>query len=332
MSKAIIYAPLAGISDSPSRKLAVRFGADMTVSELISSEGVIRNGKRTMELAKFDDSERMIGLQLFGANPTSMAQAAKILSSFGPDFIDINFGCPARKVVGKNGGSSVLRNLDLFKEIIIKVVDAVDLPVTVKMRSGWDSRNLTYIEAGKIAEGCGAAAVTLHPRTKAQGFEGEADWLQIAELKNELKIPVIGNGDIKNVTDARLMFDQTGCDGIMLGRVSVGNPWIFGRIKQYLKTGEIPPEPPITERLNVALEHFEMTLEEFGIPHGVYKMRSRFAWYLKGMPGASIIRARINRSRSAEEIKETITSYAGELRDKTASKKTADGIICTQSN
>jgi len=313
VSKAIIYAPLAGISDSPSRKLAVRFGADMTVSELISSEGVIRNGARTLELAKFENSERPIGLQLFGADPDSMAEAAKILSSFNPDFIDINFGCPARKVVRKNGGSSILRNLNLFKKIVKKIVNAIDLPVTVKMRSGWDSRSLTYLEAGKIAEDCGAAAVTLHPRTRAQGFSGKADWTQIAELKNEIKIPVIGNGDIKDVADAKLMFDLTGCDGIMLGRVSIGNPWIFRRIKEYLKTGEIPPEPPIAERLDLALKHFDMTLDEFGIPHGIFKMRSRFSWYLKGMPGASTIKGRINRSQSAEEIRCLINSYVEEL-------------------
>ena len=332
VSKAIIYAPLAGISDSPTRKLAVRFGADMTVSELISSEGIIRKSKRTLELAKFDDTEKPIGLQLFGANPDSIAEAARVLSSFGPDFIDINFGCPARKVVGKNGGSSVLRNLDLFKKIVMKVVKSIDLPVTVKMRSGWDGRSLTYIEAGKIAEDCGAAAVTLHPRTRAQGFSGRANWSQIAELKNALQIPVIGNGDIGNVVDAKRMFDQTGCDGIMLGRVSIGNPWIFGRIKEYLKTGEIPPEPPIVERLQIALEHFDMTLNEFGIPHGIYKMRSRFAWYLKGLPGASNIRARINRSQSIEDIKKVILDYADELRDKTLNQKTADGIVCTQNN
>jgi len=332
VSKAIIYAPLAGISDSPTRKLAVRFGADMTVSELISSEGIIRKSKRTLELAKFDDTEKPIGLQLFGANPDSIAEAARVLSSFGPDFIDINFGCPARKVVGKNGGSSVLRNLDLFKKIVMKVVKSIDLPVTVKMRSGWDGRSLTYIEAGKIAEDCGAAAVTLHPRTRAQGFSGRANWSQIAELKNALQIPVIGNGDIGNVVDAKRMFDQTGCDGIMLGRVSIGNPWICGRIKEYLKTGEIPPEPPIVERLQIALEHFDMTLNEFGIPHGIYKMRSRFAWYLKGLPGASNIRARINRSQSIEDIKKVILDYADELRDKTLNQKTADGIVCTQNN
>jgi nifR3 family TIM-barrel protein len=329
LSKAIVYAPLAGISDSPSRKLAARFGADITVSELISSEGVIRKSARTLELAKFHNSERIIGLQLFGANPDSMAEAAKILSALNPDFIDLNFGCPARKVVGKNGGSSVLRNINLFKEIIKKVVDNVDLPVTIKMRSGWDSRNLTYMEAGRIAEDCGAAAVTLHPRTRTQGFEGKADWAQIAELKNELKIPVIGNGDIKTVVDAKTMFDTTGCDGIMLGRVSIGNPWIFQRIKSYLETGIIPHEPTFVERLNLALEHFDMTLEEYGMPRAMYKMRSRFAWYLKGMPGASTLRAKINRSRSVEEIKDLVFTFADKFRDEVSAQKINAGIICT---
>lgn len=332
LSKAIVYAPLAGISDSPSRKLAVRFGADLTVSELISSEGVIRNSKRTLDLAGFDNSERPIGLQLFGANPDSMAEAARILSSFDPDFIDLNFGCPARKVVGKNGGSSILRDLKLFRKIIDRVINAIDLPVTVKMRSGWDNRNLTYLKAGKIAEDCGAAAVTLHPRTRAQSFAGKADWSQIAQLKNELKIPVIGNGDIKNVTDVKLMFDQTGCDGVMLGRVSIGNPWIFQRVKEYLKTGNVPLEPTFTERINLALEHFDMTLDEFGMPHAIYKMRSRFAWYLKGMPGASVIRARINRSRSVEEIKEIVLNFSHDLRDNTAYQLATDGTTCIQRN
>jgi nifR3 family TIM-barrel protein len=308
-SKMILYAPLAGISDSPSRKIAVRFGADMTVSELISSEGIIRAGKRTMELAKFDESERPIGLQLFGADPGSMAESAKILASHNPDFIDLNFGCPARKVVGKNGGSAILKDLRLFEEIIRKVVESVDIPVTVKMRSGWDMRSLVYLEAGKICQDCGVAAVTLHPRTRAQGFSGDADWAQIAELKNILEIPVIGNGDIRNVVDAKKMFDLTGCDGIMLGRASIGNPWIFKRIKDYLKTGEVPPEPSISERVALAMEHFDMTLAEFGTPRGIYKMRSRFAWYLKGFPGASTVRAKINRTKEVGEIKELLLNY-----------------------
>jgi tRNA-dihydrouridine synthase B len=327
VSKAIIYAPLAGISDSVSRKLAKRFGADMTVSELISSEGVIRNSKKTLELAKFDKSERPIGLQIFGANPDSMAEAAKILSSLNPDFIDLNFGCPVRKVIGKNGGSSILRNLNLFKDITQKVVKSVNLPVTVKMRSGWDRDNLIYIEAGKIAEDCGAAAITLHPRTRIQGFKGTADWSQIAELKSAIKIPVIGNGDIKNVSDARRMFHETGCDGIMLGRVSIGNPWIFRRVNEYLKTGEIPPEPSAIERINLALEHFDMTLAEIGIPHGIYKMRGRFAWYLKGMPGASALRAKLNRVISPAEIRNLLISYLEGLNAESPDER-PENIYC----
>lgn len=311
----IIYAPLAGISDSPSRKIAVRFGADMTISELISSEGAVRSSYRTLTLAKFDNSERPIGLQIFGANPEIMAKAARILSSsFKPDFIDINFGCPARKVVGKNGGSSILQDLKLLKEIVYNVVKAVDIPVTVKMRSGWDSQKLTYLEAGKIVEDCGAAAVTLHPRTRMQKFSGEADWSQISELKRSLNIPVIGNGDIKEVSDVVKMFDYTGCDGIMIGRASIGNPWIFRRAKEFIKTGKILPQPTASEKIELALEHFEMSVEEFGAPHGVYKMRSRFIWYLKGLPGASNIRSKINQSLSIEEIKDLLFAYKENLK------------------
>lgn len=313
MSKAIIYAPLAGISDSPARRIAVKHGADMTFSELISSEGVIRDSKRTLALAKFDNLERPIGLQLFGANPQSMAEAAKIISSLDPDFIDLNFGCPVRKVIAKNGGSSVLRDLGLFRKIISKVVEATKLPVTIKMRSGWDSESLVYLEGGKIAEDCGAAAVTLHPRTKSQGFSGNADWSQIAELKKSVNIPVIGNGDVKDVTDVKRMFDVTGCDGVMVGRASLGNPWMFGRIKKYLESGVIPAEPTFDEKIEVALEHFDMALEEFGMTHGIYKMRSRFGWYIKGMPGASEIRLRINHSLSVDEIKDIVNSYKESL-------------------
>jgi tRNA-dihydrouridine synthase B len=212
-------------------------------------------------------------------------------------------------VIGKNGGSAVLKDLKLLEKIVKKVVEASDIPVTVKMRSGWDAKSLVYLQSGKISQDCGAAAVTLHPRTRTQGFSGEADWTQIAELKNELDIPVIGNGDIRNVTDARRMFDQTGCDGIMLGRASMGNPWIFNRIKEYLKTGEIPPEPSIRERVELALEHFEMTLAHYGTPRGIYKMRSRFIWYLKGFPGASAVRANINRLEDVNEIKELLLNY-----------------------
>ena len=282
-SKAIIYAPLAGISDSPARKIAVRHGADMTVSELISSEGVIRHSHRTLALAKFDNLERPIGLQLFGANPETMAEAAKIISSFDPDFIDLNFGCPVRKVVGKNGGSSILQNLNLFKEIIRKVVKATDLPVTVKMRSGWDSGSLVYIEAGKIAQDCGAAAITLHPRTKAQGFAGRAEWSQIAELKEAVDIPVIGNGDIRDVVDVKRMFDETGCDGVAVARGALGNPWIFSKTAEHLNNEAASCGPDVYEIARTMKEHLALIVEFRGEVIGVMQFRKFFSWYLRGM-------------------------------------------------
>jgi tRNA-dihydrouridine synthase B len=314
-SKAIIYAPLAGISDSPSRKIARRFGADVTVSELISAEGVIRNGKGTLDLARFDDDERPFGLQIFGGNPDSMAMAAKILGELEPDLIDINFGCPARKIVGKNGGSSILKDLKLMERIIRNVVGNTEIPVTVKMRSGWKEKAPIYLEAGRIAENCGAAAVTLHPRSRTQGFDGKADWSQISKLKQALKIPVIGNGDISSPEDARRMFDQTGCDAIMIGRASIGNPWIFRNIKEFLKTGIVPPPPTARQRIELALEHLKMNIDYYGLPSGVYRMRSRFCWYVKGLPEASRIRGKLVSLESPAEIEDLLYKYLDEIEE-----------------
>jgi tRNA-dihydrouridine synthase B len=328
-SRAVIYAPLAGISDSPSRKIARRFGADITISELISAEGVIRNGRGTLDLARFDDDERPFGLQLFGKNPESMALAAKILSEMEPDFIDINFGCPARKIVSKNGGSSILRDLELMEKIVANVVNIIGIPVTVKMRSGWDDETPVYLEAGRIIENCGASAVTLHPRSRSQGFDGKADWSQISELKQALGIPVIGNGDISTPEDARRMFDQTGCDAIMIGRASIGNPWIFRGIKEYLKTGIVPPPPTARQRIELALEHFDMNIEYYGLPSGLYKMRSRFCRYIKGFPGASRIRNRLVRLESPSEIKDLFYRYLEEIEERydSSDRITAADII-----
>jgi len=311
-SMAVIYAPIAGISDSPSRQIARTMGADITVSELISAEGVIRKCPKTMKLAYFDSRERPIGIQLFGANPRSMAEAARIMEDRLPDFIDINFGCPARKIVEKNGGSSVLRNLKLFKTITETVTASISLPVTVKIRSGWDDDSLVFEEAGKIAEDCGVAAVTLHPRTKIQGFSGKADWSHIRRLKEKLKIPVIGNGDILAPQDAFDMFEQTGCDAVMIGRGSLGNPWIFKRIKDFRETGIMPPQPSPRDKIKMALQHFESTLEYYGLPRGIYIMRSRFAWYIRGLPEASKMRARINMLESPGEIRTLLLQYASE--------------------
>jgi tRNA-dihydrouridine synthase B len=304
---------MSGISDSVGRRLARSFGADITISELISAEGLVRGCERTWELACFHNSERPIGLQIFGARPNVMALAASKLSRLNPDFIDLNFGCPARKIVGKNGGSSILRDLDLLGEIVSAVVKSVEIPVTAKMRSGWNSDELTYIQAGGIIEQAGAAAVTIHPRTREQGFSGRADWSVIKRLKEKVNIPVIGNGDIVDPQDARKMYDDTGCDAVMVGRGSICNPWIFKRIKYHLETGLIPPEPSCRERIDVALIHFEMAIEHYGLPRAVFMMRGQFCRYLRGLRGNAEIRAEINRLLDPSEIKALLTKYGDGL-------------------
>jgi tRNA-dihydrouridine synthase B len=309
LSKTIIYAPLAGISDSPARRIAKEYGADITVSELISADGLVLGGKKTYDLAKYTEPERPFGLQLFGAKPDRMAEAAKILADMNPDFIDINFGCPAKKVVGKNGGSSILRNLKLFENIVSGIVNAVNIPVTAKMRSGWDSDSLTYIEAGKIAQECGVFAITLHPRTRAQRFGGQSDWSHIAELKEALNIPVIGNGDIRSPLDAKKMFEQTKCDAVMIGRGSFGNPWIFKSIKEYLNNGVIIPEPTPRERIELALKHFDMNIEHYGHPYGMYRMRTTFCWYIKSLQNASKARNELMKLTEPDEIKDFFYRY-----------------------
>jgi nifR3 family TIM-barrel protein len=276
-----------------------------------------------MELAEFEETERPFGIQLFGANPDSMAKAAGIMEKSNPDFLDINFGCPARKIVGKNGGSSILRDLDLMREIVSKVVAAVEIPVTVKMRSGWDDESLVYLEAGGIIEECGAAAITLHPRTRMQGFSGKADWSHIRRLKEAVDIAVIGNGDIFAPSDAFSMFEQTGCDAVMIGRASFGNPWIFEQIRQLKINRRLPPEPSPRRRIEMAAKHLDMAVERYGHPRGVYLMRSKLGWYLKGLPGASAARARLNRLISPALIKELLFEFLV----KTSGDREIDGLI-----
>jgi len=307
---------MAGISDSPARRIARRFGAAATVSELVAAEGVARNSRRTWELVRFSDSERPIGIQIFGTDPENMARAACKISTLEPDFIDINFGCPARKVVERNGGSSILRDLKLLEKIVSGVVNAVKIPVTVKTRSGWDSTSLVYVQAGKIVEDCGAAAIAFHPRTKEQYFGGAADWTQIARLKENLRIPVIGNGDINSPIDAKRMLDETGCDAVMIGRGSMGNPWIFQRARHYIATAELLPEPTWRQKIEMALEHLDMMIAYYGMPGGVFRMRSQFCHYLKRIPGGAPIRESINRLLAVDDIQALLRQYILDLESR----------------
>jgi len=309
VSGAVISAPAAGVTDSITRQLAREFGADITVSELVSAEGLVRNHGKTRELLEFTPTERPIGLQLFGADPARIAESAVCAASLSPDFIDINFGCPARKVVGKNGGSSLLLNLPVIEEIISRTVKAVSIPVTIKYRSGWDDKNIVAIEVARIAEGCGASAVCLHPRTRAQGFSGVADWSILAKVKQSVKIPVIGSGDIDSPRKAKQMFDETGCDAIMVCRASFGNPWIFRRIRHFLDTGTELPEPTPIERIRLAIRHLQMSIARYGNPRGIFSMRSKLAWYLHGLPGATRIRTELMKSADEAEIIKLLTEF-----------------------
>ena len=308
-----MLAPAAGISDSITRRIARTWGADAVLTELISSEGLIRNCKKTMAMMSFEKAERPIGIQLFGAEPDHMAEAARIASSTKPDFIDLNFGCPARKVVAKNGGASLLLNLPLLEKITRKVVRAVNLPVTIKYRSGWDDANIVAVEVARIAEANGVSAVCLHPRTRISGFTGTADWSHIAKVKQAVNIPVIGSGDIDSPEKAKLMFDQTGCDAVMICRASFGNPWIFKKIKHYLQAGELFPEPDIDTRIAAALEHLRLSVQQYGSWHGLIRMRSKLCWYIKGFPRASSVRAKLVLLTAEKDVINLFESYKMEL-------------------
>jgi len=311
-----MLAPAAGVTDSITRRIARKWGADVCVTEMVSTEGLIRNGKKTKALMNFDETERPIGIQLFGSNPDHMAEAARLAADFNPDFIDLNFGCPARKVVSKNGGASLLMNLPKLEQIIKSVVTAVDLPVTIKYRSGWDDKNIAAIETAKIAEANGIAAVCLHPRTVKQRFAGTANWAYIQQVKEAVAIPVIGSGDIDSPEKAKLMLDQTGCDAVMICRASFGNPWIFKRAKHYIQTGELLPEPDVDTRIAVALEHLRLSVREYGTWHGLIRMRSKLSWYIKGLPQASRLRSKLVLLPSEKDVINLLESYKNYLKDK----------------
>ena len=305
-----MLAPLAGISDRIFRRICRRLGADIVWSEMISAEGLVRNWDRNRELTQFDEEERPVGLQLFGRDPAIMGAAARVLREVSPDFIDINFGCPANKVVKRNGGSSLMRDPELIARITEKVVEgASPVPVTVKIRSGWSEGMVNYLPIASSLADCGAAAITLHPRTRTQGFGGRADWEKIALLKQECPVPVIGSGDVTRPEDARAMFEETGCDAVMIGRGCFGNPWIFDRARKLVDTGIDPGDPGPEEKFRVAVEHTQAMADWAGERWGVMRMRKHLGWYVRGLPGASELRKNLHKSASVAEVEEIFDSY-----------------------
>ncbi len=295
-------APMAGVADRAMREICRKFGAAYTVGELTSSKGVSLGDKKSAAYLACFDAERPMASQLFGSEPETMAAAAITAESRNPDFIDINMGCPAPKVAGNGGGSALMRSPQLAEKIIGAVVNAVKLPVTVKMRTGWDNDSINAPELAKRAEAAGAAAVTVHGRTRSQMYAPGIDYKTIAAVKRAVKIPVIANGDVRDGESAKYMYEATGADFVMVGRAAMGNPFVFKQINTYMQTGEILPLPSVEERMRVMREHISLMLKYKDERVALNESRKHAAWYIKGISGAAKLRVMCGEIKSRADI------------------------------
>ncbi len=298
----VVLAPMAGVTDQPFRLLAKEMGCSLVYSEMVSDKGLIYENCHTEALLRIDDRERPVAVQIFGSEPESMAQAARIVVRAGADIVDINMGCPTPKIVKNGEGSALMRSPKLAYAIMASVVAAASVPVTVKIRSGWDEASINAVELAELAERAGVAAIAVHSRTRAQFYAGKADWRVIRAVKDSVGIPVIGNGDIRTPQDARRMLTETGCDGIMIGRGAQGNPWLFRQILHYLTTGSLLPAPGLAERTALLLRHLDMLVACKGEYTAVREMRRHAAWYTKGLRHAAEIRLRFNQAERREDF------------------------------
>lgn len=310
----LYLAPMAGVSESPFRRLCRRFGADVVVTEFLSAEGIRRENPATIDKLRFGTDERPIGVQIFGADPTAMGDAAAFVTDvFRPEFIDINFGCPVKKVVRNNGGSGCLKDMSLVGSIIGAVRAATHLPVTVKIRSGWDEAQRDPVTIARRCEDAGAQALALHPRTRTQMYNGAADWDEIARVVEALAIPVIGNGDIRTAADALAMHRHTACAGVMVARGSFGNPWIFSQARDLLQGIPMRPDPTPEERFTVALAHARLALRLQGDTRKTaLEFRKHLGWYTRGLPGSAELRQRLFAIESMREAATIFATYLAE--------------------
>lgn len=302
----VILAPMAGVTDLPFRLLCKEQGVGLNCMEMVSAKAIYYNNKNTEDLMEIHPAEMPVSLQLFGSDPDVISEMAKRIEEKPFAILDINMGCPVPKVVNNGDGSALMKNPKLVEEILTKLVKAIEKPVTVKIRKGFDEEHVNAVEIARIAESCGVAAVAVHGRTRKQYYSGKADWEIIAAVKDAVKIPVIGNGDVVDAVSAGKLVEQTGCDGIMVGRGAQGNPWIFREITTYLETGEIPPRPTVEEIKETVIRHANLQLEFKGEYTGVREMRKHLAWYTTGYPNSARFRQMINSMESMDELLKSV--------------------------
>lgn len=313
----VVLAPMAGICNNAFRKIIKEMGAGLICAEMVSDKALVYDSKKTKELLYLEDIERPISQQIFGSDVDTFVEAAKIVYKLTkPDIIDINMGCPVPKVALKSqAGAALLRDPDKIYEIVSSVRKAVPCPITVKIRSGWDSNNINAVLVAKVCEKAGASAITVHPRTRMQGYQGKADWNIIKEVKQNVKIPVIGNGDITSSFLAKKMLDETGCDAVMIGRGALGNPWLIKEIVAYLEDATILPEPSYHDRINMCYKHLDYLLKIKSEKVSILEMRSHVSWYLKSLPGNTSVKKEIMNAKNSEEIKKILNNYLNNLEN-----------------